>query len=60
MTGSVDERVTTLIGHLTSKFREVDAAVAAAKAQAQPVQDAVSARDVREQLVALAQGQLEQ
>ncbi len=28
MTGSVDERVTTLIGHLTEKFRELDAAVA--------------------------------
>ncbi len=28
MTGSVDERVATLIGHLTEKFRELDAAVA--------------------------------
>ncbi len=28
MTGSVDERVTTLIGHLTEKFRELDSTVA--------------------------------
>ncbi len=35
MTGSVDERVTTLIGHLTEKFRDVDAAMTRSAAQVQ-------------------------
>ena len=41
MTGSVDEQVTTLVGHLMEKFREVDAAVAQNAARVQQAPDAV-------------------
>ncbi len=58
MTGSVDERVTTLVGHLTDKFRALDAAVAHANARPQPGFDAVGAHAVRERLAALEQGRL--
>ncbi len=59
MTGSVDERVTTLIGHLMDKFRDVDAAVASVRTLAQPGYDAMSARALHERLLTLEQEQRE-
>ena len=44
MTGSIDERVSTLVGHLMDKFRDVDAAVALNTERVQQLPSAVLQR----------------